>query len=262
MKILSDKITDVLLLLILCVSKSSSLKMRRCGTRIAASPDFQFPESDMELTCYCEDDRGVIYKTVSWMLDQLLSGSFGFERFSDIFNPYIRAFADKGRGQRISLIVLRDCRDVKIDLDLENLTNRDAHRITDVSFQNMASLGLRMRSASERALTIKFDEIKNTEVSGNLNQRDLVLKMFFRDRRSQRPQGSVTFTNLELEPTLSLLNLMNLADFTVDNSYFRRVDEVDFRGVTRCHNTRDAGSFYRPEVECSKENLFSSEYIR
>ena len=194
--------------------------------------------------------------------DNLLSGSFGFERFSDIFNPYIRAFADKGRGQRISLIVLRDCRDVKIDLDLENLTNRDAHRITDVSFQNMASLGLRMRSASERALTIIFDEIKNTEVSGSLNQRDLVLKMFFRDRRSQRPQGSVTFTNLELESTLSLLNLMNLADFTVDNSYFRRVDEVDFRGVTRCHNTKDTASFYRPEVECSKENLFSSEYIR
>ena len=150
-----------------------------------------------------------------------------------------------------------------MDLDLENLRT-DAQRITDVSFQKMTSLGLRMRSASERTLTIVFDEIQNTEVSGGINQRDLVLKMFFRNRQPQnlRPQGSVTFTNLELEPTLSLVNLQNLAEFTVTNSYFRRVEQVDFRGVAKCHNTEDTASFYRPEVQCSVENLFNNEYRR
>ena len=194
----------------------------------------------------------------------MISGSFGYDRFSDTFNPFIQAFAERAqRGQRISHIVLRDCRDIKMDLDLENLRT-DAQRITDVSFQKINSLGLRMRSASERTLTLVFDEIQNTEVSGSINQRDLVLKMFFRNRQPQnlRPQGSVTFTNLELEPTLSLVNLQNLAEFTVTNSYFRRVEQVDFRGVAKCHNTEDTASFYRPEVQCSVENLFSNEYRR
>ena len=191
-------------------------------------------------------------------LDNLFSDSFGYERFSDVFNPYIQAFAERSRGQKISHIVLRNCGDIKIKLDLENLRT-DAHRITDVSFQRMNSLGLLMQSASERSLTIVIENIQNTEVSGGLNQRDLILKMYFRQLGSQ---GSVTFTNLELEPTLSLVNLVNIADFTVTNSYFRRVDQVDFRGGTRCYNTEDTGGFYRTEVDCSKENLFSSEYRR
>ena len=188
----------------------------------------------------------------------MFSDSFGYERFSDVFNPYIQAFAERSRGQKISHIVLRNCGDIKIKLDLENLRT-DAHRITDVSFQRMNSLGLLMQSASERSLTIVIENIQNTEVSGGLNQRDLVLKMYFRELGSQ---GSVTFTNLDLEPTLSLVNLVNIADFTVTNSYFRRVDQVDFRGGTRCYNNEDTGGFYRTEVDCSKENLFSSEYRR
>ena len=39
--------------------------------------------------------------------------------------------------------------------------------------------------------------------------------------------------------------------------------EIVPRGVTKCHNSADnSNSFYRTDVECSKENLFSGEYKR
>ena len=87
----------------------------------------------------------------------------------------------------------------------------------------MTSLSLRLGSASERSLTMVFEDIQSTEVSGGLSKRELSLKMFFRQPRSGRAQGSVTFNSLDLEATLSLLNLQNVADFTVTNSYFRQV---------------------------------------
>ena len=66
--------------------------------------DFQFPDSSLlrELNCVCDesrgdddddnDSRGVILRESSGVF-HLLSGSFGYDRFSDIFNPYILAFA-------------------------------------------------------------------------------------------------------------------------------------------------------------------------
>ena len=73
-------------------------------------------------------------------------GTFGYEKLSEIFNPYIRAFAisNKPRDQRISHIVLRNCKDLKLELDLDRIY-REAAAITDLSFQSVNSLDLKFR---------------------------------------------------------------------------------------------------------------------
>ena len=75
-----------------------------------------------------------------------LVGTFGFEKFSEIFNPYINAFVVGNRpvSQQISHIVLRNCRDINLELDIINL-RRDGARITDLSFQNINTLNIRFR---------------------------------------------------------------------------------------------------------------------
>jgi len=230
---------------IICPS-ISSLKIS-CGTRGASVNNIVFPDTDLrELNCACDND-GV--------------GTFGFEKFSEIFNPYINAFVVGNRpvSQQISHIVLRNCRDINLELDLINL-RRDGARITDLSFQNINTLNIRFSNIVERRLNMIFDNIISTELSGSLQSTDLELRMFFREPKSR--QGSVIFNNINIAATISVLNLQDVAHLTVANSYFRQIRDLEIiqRTVrTKCHNTVD-NSFYSRDVDCSKENLFYAEY--
>jgi len=236
-----------LVLVIICPS-ISSLKIS-CGTRGASVNNIVFPDTDLrELNCACDND-GV--------------GTFGFEKFSEIFNPYINAFVVGNRpvSQQISHIVLRNCRDINLELDLINL-RRDGARITDLSFQNINTLNIRFSNIVERRLNMIFDNIISTELSGSLQSTDLELRMFFREPKSR--QGSVIFNNINIAATISVLNLQDVAHLTVANSYFRQIRDLEIiqRTVrTKCHNTVD-NSFYSRDVDCSKENLFYAEYQR
>jgi len=226
----------------------SSLKIS-CGTRGASVNNIVFPDTDLrELNCACDND-GV--------------GTFGFEKFSEIFNPYINAFVVGNRpvSQQISHIVLRNCRDINLELDLINL-RRDGARITDLSFQNINTLNIRFSNIVERRLNMIFDNIISTELSGSLQSTDLELRMFFREPKSR--QGSVIFNNINVAATINVLNLQDVAHLTVANSYFRQIRDLEIiqRTVrTKCHNTVD-NSFYSRDVDCSKENLFYAEYQR
>jgi len=217
-----------------------------CGTRGAAI-DFVFPDADLrELNCVCKDDY---------------VGTFGYEKLSEIFNPYIRAFAisNKPRDQRISHIVLRNCKDLKLELDLDRIY-REAAAITDLSFQSVNSLDLKFRDISGRSFNMVFEDITTTDFSGYISNRDLTMRMFFRKPRSRR--SSVTFNNVNFEANFDVLNLQNVAHLIVANSHFRNINNLEIierEQNTQCHDRVD-NSFYTTDVECSKDLFLVGDY--
>ena len=107
-----------------------------------------------------------------------------------------------------------------------------------------------------------FDDVINSELSGDVTNSDMSLKMFFRQYRSQ--QGSVTFNNLRMEADIKILNLQNVAHLTVANSYFRQIDNfelIERTLSTKCHN-QVSENFYRKDVPCRKEALFYNNDYR
>ena len=76
------------------------------------------------------------------------AGTFGTERFSAVFNPYLASFASSSRpvSQKISHIILSACnnQNINLQLDLENLRT-DAARLTDISFENINKLSVELR---------------------------------------------------------------------------------------------------------------------
>lgn len=160
-------------------------------------------------------------------------------------------------------MVLRNCRDIRIELDLDNL-RRDAARISHLSFQTIDSLMIQLRNINERSINMVFDDVLKTEFSGRISSPDLILNMYFRELRSS--QGSVTFNRVSIEATVKVLNLVNMAHLTVtSDSYFRRLEELEIRQssvATKCHSQLDNNNFYTPDVECNKDSLFSNSIIR
>ena len=78
----------------------------------------------------------------------LAAGTFGTERFSSVFNPFLASFDSSSRpvSQKISHIILSNCRNqnINLDLDLENLRS-SAARLTDISFENINQLSVELR---------------------------------------------------------------------------------------------------------------------
>ena len=78
----------------------------------------------------------------------LAAGTFGTERFSSVFNPFLASFASSSRpvSHKISHIILSNCRNqnINLELDLENLRS-GAARLTDISFENINQLSVELR---------------------------------------------------------------------------------------------------------------------
>ena len=121
-----------------------------CGTRGAGS--IIFPDTDLrELRCVCSDpNSGEQDECQVTSHCNLLrkAGTFGTERFSAVFNPYLASFASSSRpvSQKISHIILSACnnQNINLQLDLENLRT-DAARLTDISFENINKLSVELR---------------------------------------------------------------------------------------------------------------------
>ena len=65
-----------------------------------------------------------------------------------MFNPFLASFASSSRpaSHKISHIILSNCRNqnINLDLDLENLRS-GAARLTDISFENINQLSVELR---------------------------------------------------------------------------------------------------------------------
>ena len=152
---------------------------------------------------------------------------------------------------------------MRIDLDLDNL-RQDVVNLEDLSFIEFKSLKIKLNNInSVRSVRMVFTNIINTEFTGSITNTVPDLRMYFRELRTGR--AAVTFNNVNIEASIKLINLQDIAHFTVADSYFRAVEEFEVVNRqssvrTRCHDTVD-NNFYRPETDCSRE-LFSDNYRR
>merc|ERR1711936_390756 len=232
------------LLCLLNIYLSDGLRIS-CGTR-GAGTNIIFPDTDLrELRCVCSDPNS--------------AGTFGTERFSAVFNPYLASFASSSRpvSQKISHIILSACnnQNINLQLDLENLRT-DAARLTDISFENINKLSVELRGLPQSQTNLIFTDILDTEVMGQLPDISTTVQMFFRQTRSQ--QSSVSFNKVNIQANVRLLNFQDVAHITVADSYFRQIELLEIREsrvATKCHDTLDQ-NFYRTDVDCNKENLF------
>jgi len=236
------KFLYLLCLLNICVAGGLRIS---CGTR-GAGTNIVFPDTDLrELRCVCNDPNS--------------AGTFGTERFSSIFNPFLASFDSSSRpvSQKISHIILSNCRNqnINLELDLGNLRSTAA-RLTDISFENMNQLSVELRGVTQSHTNFIFTDILDTKIRGSLPDISSTVQMFFRQTRGQ--QSSVTFDRADIQSSLRLLNFQDVADITVSSSYFRQIESLEIRGsrlASKCHDTLD-DNFYRTDVECSKQELF------
>ena len=177
------------------------------------------------------------------------------ELFSEIFNPQLRSFSSYIRpmSQRITHIILVNCKTINIILDLDRL-DRDASDLSDVSFEDIADLNIEFRNLVQSRMKLVFTNIKSSQISGNIYNNNCTMEMFFRQlKKSDRDETSVTFSNVNIQAKIQVLNFQDIGHVRVIDSHFDSIDTLDILHSTKCHT-----SYRNPEVKCSKEALFYS----
>ena len=156
-------------------------------------------------------------------------------------------------SQRITHIILVNCKTINIILDLDRL-DRDASDLSDVSFEDIADLNIEFRNLVQPRMKLVFTNIKSSQISGNIYNNNCTMEMFFRQlRKSDRDESSVTFSNVNIQAKIQVLNFQDIGHVRVIDSHFDSIDTLDILHSTKCHT-----SYRNPEVKCSKEALFYS----
>ena len=177
------------------------------------------------------------------------------ELFSEIFNPQLRSFSSYIRpmSQRITHIILVNCKTINIILDLDRL-DRDASDLSDVSFEDIADLNIEFRNLVQSRMKLVFTNIKSSQISGNIYNNNCTMEMFFRQlKKSDRDETSVTFSNVNIQAKIQVMDFQDIGHVRVIDSHFDSIDTLDILHSTKCHT-----SYRNPEVKCSKEALFYS----
>jgi len=180
--------------------------------------------------------------------------SYREELFSDIFNPHLVPLSSYVRpvSQKITHIILSNCKTVRVTLDLDRV-DRDATELTDVSFEYIENLNIKFRNIVQPRMRFVFTNIVLNQLSGSVSDRSSSLEMFFRQFDIvNKDQTSVTFSNLNMESNIRLLNFQDIGHVRVIDSYFSNIDTLDILHSTKCYTSMDTYT----QVTCSKEQLF------
>jgi len=155
-------------------------------------------------------------------------------------------------SQKITHIILSNCKTVRITLDLDRV-DRDVAELTDVSFEYIENLNIKFMNIVEPRMKFVFTNIVRNQLSGSVSDRSSSLEMFFRQFNiASKDQTSVTFLNLNIESNIRLLNFQDIGHVRVIDSYFSNIDTLDILHSTKCHTSVDSYT----QVTCSKEQLF------
>ena len=163
----------------------------------------------------------------------------GREPLSALLNPELSAMAFY--SERVGQVVVAGCGTLDLLLDLDQLDSR-ATDLTDLSFQDMASVVVAWAGRARPRLRLVFTDIAVVTVTGSLRHPAARIEMFFRQLGpAGRDSSRVTFRDADMQADIRLLNFLNVAHLAVLGSSFNSVAAVDIHSKdlakqTECHS--------------------------
>ena len=167
----------------------------------------------------------------------------GREPLSALLNPELSARSSLVRpvSERVGQVVVAGCGTLDLLLDLDQLDSR-ATDLTDLSFQDMASVVVAWAGRARPRLRLVFTDIPVVTVTGSLRHPAARIEMFFRQLGpAGRDSSRVTFRDTHMQADIRLLNFLNVAHLAVSGSSFNSVAAVDIHSKdlakqTECHS--------------------------